>query len=285
MSAAPPGGLPPLDLRVRCADQSHTLRWTAGTLTAVDHPDVDRERALVALGGDRCRCLDVLDGWQAHSDDLDVLVLASRGAADVVPVQLAESGDADSGAGYVGVQSHRPMPAVYHGRYRPMRRARSGWYAYSPLGTDRDHAPTGMGVEALLQLDQGLAHRLVATVVATWAQRVDERDERVDAALPALQAALYGRALPAVRTWLADPHRPVELTMLETACRPYITAGDDAVIRLGLGFDWLRDVWVPGFATTFGRLCLTAESSAPTAWSLLTVGPDLDEPRVMTVSW
>jgi hypothetical protein len=75
-------GIPDAATRVDCGGETHTLRWRAGELHALDHEDVEGERALAGLGGERCACVDVLDAWARHADDLRVLVLASRGPAD-----------------------------------------------------------------------------------------------------------------------------------------------------------------------------------------------------------
>jgi len=50
---------------VRCGEQMHRIVLTkSGRLVLVDHPDLKAERAMVALGGKPCRCLEVLDAWR-----------------------------------------------------------------------------------------------------------------------------------------------------------------------------------------------------------------------------
>src|SRR5882757_6178067 len=89
-------GIPPAAAPVSCDDQEHQLRWAAGELLAPEHHDLEGEQILSALAGQRYGCLDALDAWAGHADDLRVLVLASRGPTDPV-----RPGPDDSG--YAGV--------------------------------------------------------------------------------------------------------------------------------------------------------------------------------------
>ena len=50
-----------------------------GNCEAPGHPDLESEKILRALAGESYACLDVLEAWEVHADDLRVLVLASRG--------------------------------------------------------------------------------------------------------------------------------------------------------------------------------------------------------------
>lgn len=88
--------LPPTELPLDCAGQRHRLRWESGTLHALDHADPDGERTLTALGGDTSRCIQILDAWVRHTDDLTVPLLASRGLRDPLPAR-AEPGPTGRG--------------------------------------------------------------------------------------------------------------------------------------------------------------------------------------------
>ena len=156
-------GLAPALATLECGGATHRLRWAEGELHALDHDDIEGERTLAALGHERCACVDALDGWERHADDLRVLVLAPRRAGDALP---------------------RPQDP-------------HGWVAYGPVANQpilsvkySDPLPE------LLALGGGLPQRLVATVAAT---RLGEHapDERAR-----LHAALYGRAAAALRDWL-----------------------------------------------------------------------------------
>ena len=48
---------------------------------------------MAALGGETSRCLELVQAWGAHADDLDVLALGPRSAADEVTVRHAVGDD------------------------------------------------------------------------------------------------------------------------------------------------------------------------------------------------
>ncbi|MGH9918956.1 MAG: hypothetical protein ACRD6W_08835, partial [Nitrososphaerales archaeon] len=75
---------PAVELTVDCSDEQHQVRWESGMLHIPSHADPGGERALKALGGEPCACVDLLDKWERHTSDLRVLTLASRGAGDVI---------------------------------------------------------------------------------------------------------------------------------------------------------------------------------------------------------
>jgi hypothetical protein len=192
-------GLPDAETQVGCGGETHTLRWHAGELLAVDHEDTEGERALAALGGERCTCVDVLDAWARHADDVRVLTLSSRGPGDQLAVQVDWSGSRRGG---------RRRGVAIAGRS-------SGWTAYGPGGP-------GVGgwedaedeLVPLLGLGGGLAERLVASVAAAWTS-TDRSGEEVAAARARMTAALYGRVVSALRGWLGEPYLDVELEMSE----------------------------------------------------------------------
>lgn len=260
-------GLPPVELLRTCAEAEHRVVWKDGELQVPDHPDAERERALTALGADPIPCLDLLDAWRRHVEDLDVLVLASRGPSDALPVE--EDGEDDAVV----------VPAAFRPHYLPMSRARRGppisrgWTMYPP-GHQRyvDKERAALGLDDLLRLGHGLPERLAATVITTWAQRLEAGDERAAAARPQLRAALYGRLLDTVRGWTGT-RISLDLVMSEADDRPDLSrSGDSVVVKVPFG--WLRDVWVNGLAIVLGQLCLLAQRSAEDEWHLLTASRD-----------
>lgn len=274
-------------MSVHCGGSQHRLRWAHGQLLAADHPDADRERALVALGGERVACLELFDAFTAHSDDLDLLVLASRGPSDRLLGPEPGEGVRYSG-GYSRGSTHT---AISYGS-RPARRGgpvRSGrgWAMYRPLNSGSLPYPgfapedEGFGVAALANLGGGLTDRLVATVMATWTERIRDADDRVPAATPALHAALYGRVLTTIRSMTSQPN-PLDLVMVR-ADAPRSIILEDGRIRCALPFSWLSDVWAKGLATAVGHLCLQVEAADDDAWHLLVVDPDLRHTRAMTI--
>jgi hypothetical protein len=105
----------PAETSLRCGDSEHRLRWTDGTLRALDHADAEGELVLGALGGDTSPCLDVLMAWGKHSDDLTVLTIGPRSASDplTIPAWVLDEITAVS----------RPGGPVYHGLGNPVAQA------------------------------------------------------------------------------------------------------------------------------------------------------------------
>jgi hypothetical protein len=78
------------------------VRWEAGQLTAADHPDAEEELVLAALGGDRAECVELAESWAARNDDLEVLVLGPRSAADELTITPEEIERLRRGPGWMG---------------------------------------------------------------------------------------------------------------------------------------------------------------------------------------
>ena len=273
-------GIPAAQMSLPCGEGEHRLRWAEGRLTAADHPDVDRERALVALGGERVPCLDLLDAWNVHTDDLDLLVLAARGPSD----RLLEP-QPDDEVRYSGSYTRRStFPAVSSrgGRGHSGPGRRGGWTMYQPLNSGV-HGSDGPGLTAarLANLSDGLTTRLVATVIATWTDRIRDRDDRVAAARPALHAALYGRVL-ATAYALGVHSLELDVVMVE-AQAPRSVSTQDGRIHCELPFNWLGDVWVRGLSTALGHLCLNVETAQSESWRLLVADRDLRCTRTMSI--
>jgi len=112
MSATWQDAFGPVQASVTCGGARHTVRWDGGRLEAADHPDAEGELVMAALGGETSRCLELAEAWGAHGDDLDVLALGPRSAADEVTVRMPPEDDDDEAM--AGILSH-------------------GWYAYAPL--------------------------------------------------------------------------------------------------------------------------------------------------------
>jgi hypothetical protein len=246
--AGPPwwAALPPAVAEVSCGEQTHRLRWAEGKLIAVDHPDAEGELVLAALGGDRSDCVDLVEAWGRHSDDLEVLAAGPRSAADeltIGPEDLAELRAPGLGwAAYAPLArarfQTRPMwirPRLPRGaaRLRPaggitrVKTVRaSGGARISSVSVGRAPATgvrqvrrPGLANEAerertrrtellsLLALGPAFQWRLAGTVAAAWAAGGSRAGDR-DAARPALIAALTGRLAPAAQSWLGvDPGR------------------------------------------------------------------------------
>ncbi len=62
-------GVPTTRFDVNCEGQQHTIVWCAGEVQLLNHPNIGSEKALIALGGSKPRCLDILDLWDLAITD------------------------------------------------------------------------------------------------------------------------------------------------------------------------------------------------------------------------
>lgn len=109
---APPwwAALPPASVRVPCGSGTHQLRWARGALAAADHPDAEAELVLAALGGDRAECISLTEAWGGRSDDLEVLAVGPRSAADELTITSDEIDQLrPAGRGLAGFRGRGPM--------------------------------------------------------------------------------------------------------------------------------------------------------------------------------
>ncbi len=281
-------GLAPAEARLTCGGDQHRLAWREGELRAPDHADADAERTLAALGGERCACVEMLDAWHAHSSDLRVLVLGSRGPSDPLAAPR-DAGTGVSGGLLAGAGPRGPVRAAAHrtalfhyGSAAVARVMVSGGPAagVTPGGLVPDPDAELAG---LLGLGGGLPARLAATVAAAWAARLEGLD-RPDTAGPAvarLHAALAGRATAALRTWLGDPALPVDVRMTDGSAEPLLARVGDG-LRAELPFGWLSRVWARDLAVVAGRFCLAAEVSAG-RWRLSVLDPAIGPPQRLSI--
>jgi hypothetical protein len=124
MSATGPGpvtppwwaALPPASVRVPCGSGTHELRWEQGRLVAADHSDAEAELVLAALGGDRAECIGLTEAWGGRSDDLEVLAVGPRSAADELTITRDEIDQLrPSAAGLAGFGGRGPMRVAGRG--------------------------------------------------------------------------------------------------------------------------------------------------------------------------
>jgi hypothetical protein len=232
--------IPPAEVTVPCGGDTHTVRWEAGELIAVDHSDSEGD---VTLAGESVPCLELLRTWSRRADDPHVLTLASRGPTD--PLNM----DID--------------------------------------GLRFDHgAPRRQTEEQTLRLLAAggrLPDRLQATTAAIWTRRLRTGHAQLETARPQLEAALYGKVLRTLRSWLGEPQLTVELTMIGPEEQRRIVHTADGV-EVSLPFSWLSDVWMRGLAVTFGRLCIGADTADGFSWTLDTLGPDLANVTQLTIA-
>jgi hypothetical protein len=235
-------GIPAAEVTVLCGGDTHTVRWKAGELIAVDHGDPMSEVTSAGLAGETVPCLELLRTWSRRRDDPHVLTLASRGPTD--PLNIDIDG----------------LRFDYGG---PRRQ-------------------TEEQTLRLLAAGGRLPDRLQATTAAIWTRRLRTGHAALGTARPQLEAALYGRVLRTLRTWLGEPQLTIELTMIgpEEARRIVRTADR---VDVSLPFNWLSEVWMRGLAVTFGRLCIAADTTDGSRWTLHTLGPDLADLTQLTI--
>jgi hypothetical protein len=78
-------GIPAAEVTVLCGGDTHTVRWEAGELIAVDHGDPNGE---AARSGETVACLELMRTWSRRADDPHVLTLASRGLTDPLNMDI-----------------------------------------------------------------------------------------------------------------------------------------------------------------------------------------------------
>jgi hypothetical protein len=260
-------GLGPASIAVRCGGAEHRVRWHQGALIASDHGDLDDERALAALAGERCACLELLDAWHRHVTDLRALKLGARDVSDPIRSSAWVSSPGARG-GYI------PVPA-WEVRGLPLpSEPRIGRFPVYPRSWDDSEAE----LIALLGLGGDIGERLVATVAARWTERLRSDPGGAAGARPRLRTALYGPVLTTLRGWLGEPGLSLTLEMVdEPAPRALSRVGGR--VRAQLPFAWLSEIWVRDLELVDDRFCLAADAADGGGWELLSVARDLGEPR------
>ena len=81
-------GIPAAEVTVLCGGDTHTVRWEAGELIAVDHGDPERDVTRATPAGETIPCLELLRTWSRRPDDPHVLTLASRGPTDPLNMNI-----------------------------------------------------------------------------------------------------------------------------------------------------------------------------------------------------
>ncbi len=61
--------IPSASFDVQCEGSNHKVVWSEGKLLLCAHPEVDAEKALIALGGKTPHCLQILDLWESAVSD------------------------------------------------------------------------------------------------------------------------------------------------------------------------------------------------------------------------
>ncbi len=179
-------GLDPVDAAGPVGGADHRLRWVAGRLILDAHPDPEAERALGALGGERCACLDVLEAWDVTHEDGAILTVGPRHRAE--PIRAPDEAVAELRA---ELRRWRATTAALVDEARRADDTRAIDRLVQEAGVAERLAARRLGFLSLLGLDPVLLHRLQASVGAALATTLERR--------PQLVVATAARALPVLR--------------------------------------------------------------------------------------
>ena len=268
--------MPPASTQVPCGQGEHVVCWEAGSLRLPSHPDMESELVLAALGGDKPGCVNVVETWGRHADDLTVLAVGPRGPADrpTVTWDDASTGGMGSQHGVAPLSGgHRLVVAA------PMR---------FPMGPG--HGPQRMRLAmaaeleesrkrttdlvALLALGPAFQYRLAGHVSAAHADRLTAQNR------PALRAALEGRLALVAEEWIGiDPDQVRGLLHDGDGWGSLALTGKGASrqFRISLPAGWLASVWACGLALVNRHLVVAVERAGwPDARVRAVRAPDAD---------
>jgi hypothetical protein len=262
------GCLPRCEAYVPCGQSRHIVRWEAGELRLLSHPDPEAERVLVALGGEKSRCVEVAQAWGRRAEDLSMLAIGPRGPADEIAVSWDDV-DADAQGSQRGGQAGYPPPAGGHGRRpRLMMPGSTSPAAARALSEDRQAiqdreraARRGNDMLSLLALGYGFQVRLIGQVAEAQA---DRPEETIETTRPALVAAINARLAPLAEEWLGIDPDQVVVTLHHGpgwGSAELTGRGGQRRLRVSLPGGWLARVWSAGLALT-GRHLVVAVARA-----------------------
>jgi hypothetical protein len=301
--------LPPAEATIRCGEREHVIRWADGSLTLPAHPDAEAELVLGALGGQSAECVELAQMWGRHGDDLDVLALGPRSAADRLTITRDEIGwatpqvpsgpgtpagpprAAGSGApqayqsrlittlmGRAGVRAPG-SPFAIAATGPPGPASGPGFFAQHSPDPDRDRRwASRIELLSLFALGPPFQLRLAGAVATSL-------DGQAQAAnRPRLAAALAGRLAPAAGEWLGiDPDR-VMATVHEGPGWGKLEltgTGDARSLRASLPLAWLARVWACGLAVAGGHLIVAVRTARWPDAEVLAVPEPGAEPVVL----
>jgi len=206
--------LPHCEALLPCGQSRHVVRWEAGELRLLSHPDAEAELVLAALGGEKARCVEVAQAWGRHAENLSVLAIGPRGPADDIAVSWDDVDAAASASQRGGQAGYLPSTGGPRRRLRPMatpptavaQAQAQARYQQSMQDLERA-ARLRSDMLSLLALGYGFQVRLIGQVAEAHADRAEEAMEKIR---PRLVAAIAARLAPVAEQWLGiDPDQVV----------------------------------------------------------------------------
>ena len=222
--------------------EHHRLVWRAGQFFLADHLDPEAELALVALGGERCPCLDVLDAWTAQHEEAGIFTVGAR-----QPSESVELNDRLAHARRAEVTRWRSHLTTLRSSAR-RRNDRATLDRLGQVAAPAERAAASrLGLLYVLSLPPILQLRLQASVAAALAAR---------GRLDRLTVPTAVRARPALKEmgWLG---RPADVALCADAAAAVID--DDRAVLPGR---WLAEVWGRGLGVVDDGLAVAVTAVA-----------------------
>ncbi|MEM9563172.1 MAG: hypothetical protein AAGA93_11165 [Actinomycetota bacterium] len=273
----------PLTMVVVCNRERHRIRWRAGRVETLDHPDLDAELALIALGGEEPACVALHRLWSDAVDDGGFL------SEWVEPGRLNPTW-----LSWLAMALERMRAEGFHEFLRDLPTARA-----QRMGQFLHRFPQAWIDRAAAEVNERVADAAAPTAAAPGdAGDPAESAGAVDRRAPLLaQAAanrlrrsfvdaVGGRQL-AVGAAALVPLRPMvdPRSGVEPAIVGRLT-GPDRGVSIVVDGRWLHDVWAAGAAVVDGRLVLAIDGdptgpSGASARVATWAGPGPLEPTVV----
>lgn len=237
---------PALLLEVLCQGTRHRIRWVRGDVVLDDHPDVDAELVLVALGGEQPACLAVAELWA------DALI----DGGFVAEWSTRERPDRDRSARITTALNRLRLEGVQDLLVElPARRAARMGLALATFSPAlQDQAAVRVAERVLAEADPA-SHELARFLAR--AVRVRARSAFVRSLSPWRDYARPAALVPFSCRVLADPLAP-----------PVVAGrlqGSTSWCELSVGLPWLVDVWGCGLDVVDGHLVVACSGEAALA--------------------
>lgn len=255
---------PRLEMNVRCEGTIHQLQWCEGSLHLIDHPDLDAELAMVALGGAEPACVSLHHLWNDAMAD-----------GGFLGEWVDETRLTPSWFSWLTMALERMRAEGFHEFLRalpPNRALRMGEFLdrFPPPWLDRAAATVSESVFEGHGVECTLAPPLLSTAVSNRLRRAF-----VDA-VGGRQLAVGAAALVPLRLSI-----PVGDQRTRTCTAEGLLTGPDRGVALTVQPSWLHRVWGAGASVIGGHLVLALDVLA---LEVITLEPPSNGDRQATAS-